>query len=93
MFGTFMNEDTDAWKALGPEFHARLDKDYSTWIRYYTAPPSLSLSKEQLTRRSVPWTIGALMPADAFFKTVVVACDAAIPINTLTCTHFLCEHS
>jgi hypothetical protein len=44
-------------------------------VRNYikTLSPSLKLSKEDLTRRPVTWTVGALSPAGAFFEKVKIA--------------------
>ena len=89
IFGTGMNENTAAWEALGPEFHARLERNYVKWVREYAAKmPVLELSVEELTRRPVTWTIGALSPAGNFFDNAVVATRAGIGIGVLECKHF-----
>jgi len=30
-----MNENADAWDALGEAFHKRLERNYVTWVRRY----------------------------------------------------------
>lgn len=81
-FANVFNEDSDAWIGLGPEFHARLDKNFVPWIRGYPGPVAdYKLSNEELTRRPVTWTIGALTPAGIFFDSVVTATKAGIEIG------------
>lgn len=88
-FVHYFNEDTEAWEALGPEFHARLAKNYITWIRGYTCLfVDLNWSNEQLNRRPVTWTIGGKMPAASFYDNVVVATKAGIEIGLLDSKHF-----
>jgi pimeloyl-ACP methyl ester carboxylesterase len=80
--------DKDAWAALGPDYHARLDRNYVTWVRTYVERVERSFTKEELTVSPVDWTIGALSPAGLFFSNVVVACRAGIPIGLLNSRHF-----
>jgi pimeloyl-ACP methyl ester carboxylesterase len=80
--------DKDAWAALGPDYHARLDRNYVTWVRKYVDRVERSFTKEELTVRPVDWTIGALSPAGLFFSNVVAACHAGIPIGLLNSRHF-----
>jgi pimeloyl-ACP methyl ester carboxylesterase len=88
-FVNYFNEDMAAWEALGPEFHARLAKNYITWIRGYTRLfDDLSWSNEELKRRPVTWTIGGKMPAASFYDNVVVATKAGIEIGLLDSKHF-----
>jgi hypothetical protein len=88
-FVNYFNEDMAAWEALGPEFHARLAKNYITWIRGYTRLfDDLKWSNEELNRRPVTWTIGGKMPAASFYDNVVVATKAGIEIGLLDSKHF-----
>ncbi|KAH8812098.1 ZEN-JJM [Xylogone sp. PMI_703] len=87
-FRTVMNENFEAWDALGAEFHTRLDRNYITWARNYIGRISMQLTKKDLTQRPVIWTIGALNPAGMFFGNVITACQAGIPISLLPCKHF-----
>ena len=67
IFDTVLNEDKAAWERLGSNYHARLHEYYVTWTRYYVtdhfAAYMQSLTDEELKRRPITWTIGALMPA------------------------------
>ncbi|KAF7183974.1 hypothetical protein CNMCM7691_004464 [Aspergillus felis] len=87
IFSTGMNEDQAAFRQLGSEYHARLDRNYITWVRnYFRVWPNLS--EEGLTKRPIIWTIGALTPAGAFFENVKIACRCGIDIGLLPCMHF-----
>jgi pimeloyl-ACP methyl ester carboxylesterase len=90
VFRNQMNENAEAWDALGEEFHARLDRNYVTWIRRYVGADAIfrSLTPDDLRGRPVTWTIGGLNPAVAFFDNVVLAHAAGIPISLLMCRHF-----
>jgi len=82
-------EDMGAWNGLGPEYLARLDKNYPTWIRGYTTKlTDLKLSNEELTRKPITWTIGALSAAGMFFDNVVRATKAGIEVGLLNSKHF-----
>jgi len=88
-FPEFFNEDREAWDALGPEYHARLAKNYVTWIRGYTRLfDDLSWSNEDLRKRPVTWTIGGKMPAESFYDNAIVATKAGIKIGLLDSKHF-----
>lgn len=89
-FRNEMNENPEAWDALGEAFHMRLERNYVTWVRRYVGQNrSLrSFSIEDLRRRPVTWTIGGLTPAVAFFENVVTAHAAGIQIGLLMCKHF-----
>lgn len=89
VFATEMNEDEEAWKALGPEYHARLDKNYVVWVRKYVdSNLTSSLDQTRIGHKPVDWTIGALTVTAAFFNNVVTACNAGIPIGLLPSKHF-----
>jgi pimeloyl-ACP methyl ester carboxylesterase len=80
--------DKDAWAALGPDYHARLDKNFVTWVRTYVDRVERSFTKKELTVSPIDWTIGALSPAGLFFDNVVAACHAGIPVGLLNSRHF-----
>ena len=88
VFANEMIEDQEPWDALGPEYHARLDKNYVTWARTYVNKVERGFSNEELTARPVHWTVGAKSPMGSFFSNVVTACGADIPIDLLPCRHF-----
>ena len=81
-------EDKEPWIALGPEYHARLDKNYVTWARTMVGRVEREFSKEELTARPICWTVGAKTPMGSFFSNVVAARDAGISISLLPCRHF-----
>ena len=89
-FRNQMNENAEAWEALGQEFHQRLDRNYVTWVRRYVGAESLlrTFTPDDLRGRPVTWTIGGLTPAAAFFDNVVLAHAAGLPIGLLMCRHF-----
>ena len=89
LFAHMMNDDLAAWEALGDEYHARLAKNYVTWVRRYIAPglPSPH-SPEDLTGKPITWTIGGLTPAVAILDNVVLAVKSGCPISPLMCKHF-----
>jgi pimeloyl-ACP methyl ester carboxylesterase len=88
LFAQIFNEDKAAWESLGPEYHARLEKNYVTWARTYISKVARDFSKDELARRPIEWTIGSMMPAGMFFCNVVVAVQAGVPIGLLPCKHF-----
>ncbi len=90
LFRDQMNEDAAAWDALGPEVHARLAKNYVTWVRRYVASPKLlrAFTREELHRRPLTWTLGGLTPVFAFYDNIVTAHDAGIALGMLMCRHF-----
>ena len=89
LFATTFNENKAAWENLGAEYHARLEKNYVTWVRtYMNIVTSTTITNNTIKRRPVDWTIGALSLAGAFFGNVVMAVEAGIPISLLPCRHF-----
>lgn len=88
LFAEEMIEDQNPWKALGPEYHARLDRNYVTWVRRYFDRVERTFSRDELRMRPVQWTVGALSPMGAFFNNVVTACQADVPVGLLPCRHF-----
>ncbi|MDT5280383.1 MAG: hypothetical protein QOJ20_1578 [Mycobacterium sp.] len=88
-FAHVMNDDLAAWEALGDEYHARLARNYVTWVQRYVAPePPPPHSPEDLAGKPITWTIGGLNPAAMFFDNVVLAVKSDCPISPLMCKHF-----
>ena len=90
IFGTVMNEDQDAWNGLGPEYHARLEKNFQVWAKNYiiTFGPSMDTVIANLKDRPITWTVGAMTPVAAVLLNVKVACRNNIDIGLLPCKHF-----
>ncbi|KAL6719026.1 hypothetical protein ACLMJK_003261 [Lecanora helva] len=87
-YATGFTENPEQWKALGPAYHERLDRNFVTWARTYVCKVERSFSKEELTRRPVKWTIGAITPAGIFFQNVQDGFAAGIPVGLLPSKHF-----
>src|SRR5438093_7962564 len=83
LFRNQMNENADAWDALGEAFHKRLERNYVTWVRRYVGQTRLlrTFTPEELRLRPVTWTIRGLTPAVAFFENVVTAHAADLRIG------------
>lgn len=70
MFGSSMieqdiNDGRKKWQALPPEYHARLAKNYVTWIRGYcnaieVGGREIASIPENLQQRPIFWTVGSL---------------------------------
>lgn len=88
IFAHDMVEDKEAWLAVGPEYHGRLDRNYVTWVRKYMGSVERTFSKEELGLRPIHWTVGALEPMGSYFTNVETACHAGIDITLLPCRHF-----
>ena len=85
---SIMCEDQDKWQAIGPAYHQRLDQNYLTWARNYANIIERAFTVEELTKRPVFWTIGALTPAGFFFQNVVDGYGAGIAVGLLPSKHF-----
>lgn len=89
LFVSLFNERPDKWEALGRNYHARLERNYVTWVRHY-----LSVAKRRkydaskLKNCPLAWTIGGLSPAASFFNNAQLAWQADIQIGLLMCKHF-----
>lgn len=97
------NDGRQRWDALGQEYHARLAKNYVTWVRHFSpdgrkwTEDIKALSPEQFHQRPVFWTVGGLNSAfqleDAkgiWTKNFLIAESAGLVINRkrLNCLHF-----
>jgi hypothetical protein len=60
IYREFMNDDPAAWDALGRDYHARLERNYVTWVRHYVnhyrEPCSGYEATSLLTSPSARWT-------------------------------------
>ena len=90
IFATVMNEDTSAWDDLGPEYHARLEKNFPIWARNYieTFAPSLDAVSKSLKGKPITWTVGALTPVGSVLPNIKAAYQSDIDIGLLPCKHF-----
>ena len=101
---TFIEQDVNdggkKWKGLGPEYHARLAKNYVVWVRNYVdtvelAGRELASAPENLQRRPIFWTVGSLNPGvekeEGFWKTdfeIAKAAGLNVDRERLRCLHF-----
>lgn len=83
-----MNEVKDAWGALGTEYHARLERNYVTWEKSYAGTMKTHIWGKEILKRSVHWTVSALMLMGAFYDDVVLATKLGIEIGLLPCRYF-----
>jgi pimeloyl-ACP methyl ester carboxylesterase len=90
IFRELMNDDQAAWDALGEDYHARLERNYVTWVRRYVsyAGPLPAFGPVDFTNRPLDWTIGGLTPTMTFFSNVQLAAILGIPVGLLPCKHF-----
>lgn len=92
-----VNDAPKKWDALGGEYHGRLAKNYVTWIRGYVQAIEVGnyeLAKvpQNLTRRPIFWTTGALNGSDGgiWSSNLQLASAAGLEVDTkrLNCLHF-----
>lgn len=89
------NDGQSKWDALGPEYRARLEKNYPVWIHgmvkgSYTMQSQELASTENLRKRPIFWTVGGLSEREPFAKDFEVAEKAGIEVRTdvVKCLHF-----
>lgn len=89
MFAKVMNEDEGAWMALGSDYHARLERNYLTWVRRYIGQGlGAPIDPQALQRRPVAWTVGSLSDQAAFAGNYALADAAGIEVTALPSRHF-----
>jgi len=91
IYRDFMNDDPAAWDALGPDYHARLERNYVTWVRHYVnhfREPATDYEPADFTKRPLDWTLGGLTPVMTFFSNIQLAAGLGIPLGLLPCKHF-----
>src|SRR5215813_727349 len=70
LFRNQMNENAEAWDALGEAFHRRLERNYVTWVHHYVDKNRYlrTFTPEELRRRSSRSRDGGgLTPVEMFF--------------------------
>ena len=94
------NDGSKKWEALGAKYHARLEKNYVTWVRGYVdavevGSREVARETENLLRRPIFWTVGALNPGlekeEGIWKSnFELAREAGLKVNRerLRCLHF-----
>ena len=88
-FHNVLNEDPNAWSAVGEAFHARLRPNFVTWARKYVfGGQHGSIDQASLVGRPIAWTIGGMTEARQFFNNVRVAHLAGIELELMPCRHF-----
>ena len=88
LFRNFMNENQEAWDALGEDYHRRLDRNYLTWARHISPRFFRQFTREDLQRRPVTWTVGALTKGSVVEGNRRLAQVGGIAVTTLPCSHF-----
>jgi len=94
LFRNHMNEDAEAWDALGAAYHQRLERNYITWVHHYVQQNRYlrTFTAEELCRRPVTWTVGGLtlveMFFQVFFENIAMAQAAGTQLGLLRCRHF-----
>jgi pimeloyl-ACP methyl ester carboxylesterase len=89
LFANTMNEDTAAWKALGTDYHKRLDANYITWVRHYFGPPArMPRDPATFTTRPITWTLGALTPMAFTYGSLKTCEKGGINWSLLPSKHF-----
>lgn len=95
-----VNNGPQKWDALGKDYHGRLAKNYVTWIRNYAnaveiGGNELASEPENLRRRSIFWTVGALNASEngvpvVWKSNIEKASAAGLSVNTtrLNSLHF-----
>ena len=95
-----VNDGAKKWESLGAEYHARLARNYVTWIRGYvnTVEPGgreLASVPANLQQRPIFWTVGSLNEGadlgEGFWKSNFELASAAslkIRVERLRCLHF-----
>lgn len=89
-FTDVLNEDGDAWSALGPEYHERLARNYLTWVREYIAKVDVDLQpkREKMAGRPLVWTVGSYSFSGRTLANVRFAVQAGVDVGLLPCRHF-----
>lgn len=89
LYANVLNEDAQLWKALGDDYHARLEKNYVTWIRRYVdGKPHPPVDPAALTGLPIIWTIGGLSLVVAVFDNIQTSHRAGIELGMLPSRHF-----
>lgn len=88
------NDGRAKWDALGPEYHARLKRNYVTWIRHlvnhYEPETNELMTRENLKKRPIFMTVGSLNQSGIWDSSWDVAKRGGFEVRTdvLHCLHF-----
>lgn len=94
------NDGGKKWEALGAEYHARLAKNYVTWVKGYfhaaeTGGREVPSVPADLQQRPIFWTVGSLNPGVEFGEgvwkrdfEVARAAGLKVDVERLKCLHF-----
>ncbi len=90
LFRDRFNSKAQAWDDVGAEYHRRLEKNYVTWVRHYVWPglPNRIYNAEELTNRSIDWSIGGFSEVWFGVSNLRVAQRANLTVEILPCKHF-----
>ncbi|KAK5078207.1 hypothetical protein LTR64_003386 [Lithohypha guttulata] len=95
-----INDGRKKWDGLGSDYHARLAKNYVTWVKGYINSVELGSNElasdpKNLQQRPIFWTVGGLNPGvehedGAWKQNFEMARAAGLEVNTkrLNCLHF-----
>lgn len=83
-----MNNDPQAWDALGQEYHQRLQKNSVTWVKHYHTVADRSYTAEQLTQKPITWSVGGYSAIWTMTGNFNTARRANIEIVYLRSRHF-----
>jgi pimeloyl-ACP methyl ester carboxylesterase len=89
-YATVLNENPEAWQALGPAYHKRLERNYVTWVREYLTKLDSSWKADpgELRGRPLAWSVGGLSPVERAIGNIRVALAAGVPLEVLPSRHF-----
>jgi pimeloyl-ACP methyl ester carboxylesterase len=91
MFRHHFNSNPQAWDAVGPDYHRRLERNYVTWVRHYFKPGGAadrSYGAEELAHRPLAWSAGGFSEIWFVIGNFRVAQRADIEVEILKCKHF-----
>ena len=82
--------NTEAWTALGEDFHSRLWANYPRWARGYprTLGSSFPVNQEDLKGKPLDWSIGGDTPSQVFIDNAIIATKLDIPFRCIPGRHF-----
>jgi hypothetical protein len=84
-----LNSKPDAWDALGPAYHQRLEKNCVTWVHHYVWEGlDRRYSAQELTNRPIAWSVGGFSEVWLGVSNIRVAESAGIGVEILPCKHF-----
>ncbi|KAJ5041752.1 uncharacterized protein L3040_005321 [Drepanopeziza brunnea f. sp. 'multigermtubi'] len=88
MFPALLMESRTAWEAMGAEYHARMEKNYVTWLRKYIGQLECHHWDEGLLQRPVHWSVGSLNVMGGFYDNIILATKLGLEVEILPCKHY-----